>query len=165
MVDGFGFGWAFAVAALPLLGVPFGLTLGRRVDGTPSASATDAEDEPHLTDLDTVRMVLRPTVVLFVVTMAGGAVMTFAPQLGFDGWWAAAALLVLGLSSALVALAGRAAPPTAAAPRASSCRCCCSAPPASASARWRWCATSPGCCWPARSCSASPTAPSRTSPC
>ena len=100
VVDRFGFGWAFAVAALPLAGVPWAVTLGRRVDGTPSASVTEA-DEPHLTDLDTVRTVLRPTLVLFVVTMAGGAVMTFAPQLGFDGLWAAAALLVVGLSSAL----------------------------------------------------------------
>ena len=106
VADGFGYGWAFAVAALPLLGIPFGLALGRRVDGTPSWRRRP-RTRPHLTDLDTVRMVLRPTVVLFVVTMAGGAVMTFAPQLGFDGLWAAAALLVLGLSSALVALAGR----------------------------------------------------------
>ena len=101
VADRFGYGWVFAVASLPLLGVPWGLSLGRHVDRIPSASAADDEEKPHLTDLDTVRVVLRPTVVLFVVTMAGGAVMTFAPQLGFDGLWAAAALLVLGFTSAL----------------------------------------------------------------
>jgi MFS family permease len=101
VADRFGYGWVFAVASLPLLGVPWGLRLGRLVDRVPSASVSLDADEPHLTDLDTVRTVLRPTVVLFVVTLAGGAVMTFAPQLGFDGLWAAAALLVLGLSSAL----------------------------------------------------------------
>jgi len=101
VADRFGYGWVFAVASLPLLGVPWGLRLGRLVDAIPSASAAQDADKPHLTDLGTVRTVLRPTVVLFVVTMAGGAVMTFAPQLGFDGLWAAAALLVLALSTAL----------------------------------------------------------------
>ncbi len=100
VADRFGYGWVFAVAALPLVGVPAALALGRRVDRTASASVTD-EEEAHLTDLGTVRAVLRPTVLLFVVTMAGGAVMTFAPQLGFGGLWAAAALLVLGSSTAL----------------------------------------------------------------
>ncbi|MBJ7359061.1 MFS transporter [Nocardioides sp.] len=100
VADRFGYGWVFAVAALPLVGVPAALALGRRVDRTASASVTD-EDEAHLTDVGTVRAVLRPTVLLFVVTMAGGAVMTFAPQLGFGGLWAAAALLVLGSSTAL----------------------------------------------------------------
>ena len=88
VAEEWGYGWAFAVATLPLLGVPWAVTLGRLVDRTPSASITGAADEPHLTDLDAVRRVLRPTLVLFVVTMAGGAVMTFAPQLGFDGLWA-----------------------------------------------------------------------------
>jgi predicted MFS family arabinose efflux permease len=101
VADRFGYGWAFAVAALPLLGVPSAIALGRLVDRTTSASLTGDEEEAHLTDLDTVRTVLRPTLVLFVVTMAGGAVMTFAPQLGFDGLWAAATLLALGSSSAL----------------------------------------------------------------
>lgn len=101
VADGFGYGWAFAVAALPLLGVPWAVRLGRLVDRTTSASVLDTGDEAHLTDLGTLRAVLRPTLVLFVVTLAGGAVITFAPQLGFDGLWAATALLVLGLSSAL----------------------------------------------------------------
>ena len=101
VADRFGYGWVFAIAGLPLLGVPWGLRLGRLVDRIPSAAAARDADKPHLTDLDTVRTVLRPTAVLFVITMAGGAVMTFAPQLGFDGLWAAAALLVLALSSAL----------------------------------------------------------------
>jgi predicted MFS family arabinose efflux permease len=43
---------------------------------------------------------LPPTVVLFSVTMAGGAVLTFAPQLT-DSNTAALALLILGIAAAL----------------------------------------------------------------
>ena len=110
VADRLGYGWVFAVASLPLLGLPWGVRLGRLVDRTASASALGAGEEPRLTDLDTVRVVLRPTLVLFVVTMAAGALMTFAPQLGFDELWAAAALLLVGLTSALARwLVGRVA--------------------------------------------------------
>ena len=38
VADRFGYGWVFAVASLPLLGLPWGLRLGRLVDRIPSAS-------------------------------------------------------------------------------------------------------------------------------
>ncbi len=102
IAESIGYGWVFAIAALPLVGFPWALSLGRRVDRTPSASASAGDEiEPHITDRDTVRLVLRPTVVLFAVTMAGGALMTFAPQLGLGGGWAAAALFAMSLASAL----------------------------------------------------------------
>ena len=56
--------------------------------------------------LPALRGIVAPTVVLFSVTMAGGAVLTFAPQLT-DSDTAALVLLIMGLTAALVALAGR----------------------------------------------------------
>jgi predicted MFS family arabinose efflux permease len=101
VAESLGYVWVFAIAALPLVGFPWALSLGRRVDRTPPASAgAGAEVEAHITDRDTVRLVLQPTVVLFAVTMAGGALMTFAPQLGLGGGWAAA-LFAMSLGSAL----------------------------------------------------------------
>ena len=101
IADRFGYGWAFAAATLPLLGLPWALSLGRQVDGSRSAAATDDDPDSTVPDRRTLRLVLRPTLVLFAVTMAGGALMTFAPQLGLGGLWAAAALLALALVSAL----------------------------------------------------------------
>ena len=103
VAESLGYGWVFAIAALPLVGFPWALSLGRRVDRTTSASAAqvDATGSSRGRDRDTVRLVIRPTVVLFAVTMAGGALMTFAPQLGLGGGWAAAALFAMSLASAL----------------------------------------------------------------
>jgi len=101
LVDRLGYGLAFAVATLPVVGIPWGMALGRAVDGTMAAAILDEHERPHLGDRRVLRRVIRPTVVLFAVTMAGGALMTFAPQLGFGGVWAAAALLAVGLTSAL----------------------------------------------------------------
>jgi MFS family permease len=98
VADRFGFGWAFAIAALPLVGVPFALALGRRVRAVEEAAL---EEELPPADRRTVLAVLRPTLVLFAVTMAGGALMTFAPQLGVSGSVAALVLLVLGVGTAL----------------------------------------------------------------
>ncbi|MGI8645327.1 MAG: MFS transporter [Nocardioides sp.] len=81
--------------------MPWALALGRRVDGSPSAAATNDDPDATVPDRRTLLLVLRPTLVLFAVTMAGGALMTFAPQLGFGGLWAASALLAVGLTSAL----------------------------------------------------------------
>jgi MFS family permease len=94
-----GYGWVFAVASLPLLGVPWAWWLGRRVDATPTLASEEVSTSS--TSQGAVRLVLRPTAVLFAVTMAGGALMTFAPQLGIGGGWAAAALFVMSLTSAL----------------------------------------------------------------
>ena len=129
VAESLGYGWVFAIAALPLVGFPWALSLGRRVDRTPPASVSaGAEVEAHITDRDTVRLVLRPTVVLFAVTMAGGALMTFAPQLGLGGGWAAAALFAMSLASALARwrvglLADRHGAGALRRPAAAACRC------------------------------------------
>lgn len=93
-----GYGWAFAVAALPLLGVPSAIALGRRLRAV-AAEVRPPTDAPL--DRRTVVALLRPTLILFAVTMGGGALMTFAPQLGVGGGAAALALLVLGVGAAV----------------------------------------------------------------
>ena len=50
--------------------------------------------------LRALRGILSPTLVLFSVTMAGGAVLTFAPQLTGPGA-AALVLLIMGITTAL----------------------------------------------------------------
>lgn len=98
VADRLGFGWAFAVAALPLAGVTAALRLGRRVTEVEPAASGAA---PPSLDRAAVTGLTRPTLVLFAVTMTGGALMTFAPQLGFSGVVAAVVLLVLGLGAAI----------------------------------------------------------------
>lgn len=98
VADRLGFGWAFAVAALPFAGIAAALNLGRRL------TDADPEDDgvaPTPLDRTSVTGLIRPTVVLFAVTMTGGALMTFAPQLGFGGVIAATVLMVLGLGAAV----------------------------------------------------------------
>lgn len=99
VADRVGYGWAFAVATLPLLGVPAALALGRRLslDGAVAESSSAA---PAF-DRRVVLALLRPTLILFAVTMGGGALMTFAPQVGVGGGAAALVLLVLGVGAAL----------------------------------------------------------------
>ena len=93
-----GYGWAFAVAALPLLGVPSAIALGRRLRAV-EAEVRPSTDAPL--ERRTVVALLRPTLILFAVTMGGGALMTFAPQLGVGGGAAALVLLVLGVGAAV----------------------------------------------------------------
>jgi len=97
VVERFGFGWAFAVAALPLLGVPAAVALGHRLP----AEEPFRDGDDIGTDRRTVVALLRPTLILFAVTMGGGALLTFAPQLGVDATEAAITLLVFGVGTAL----------------------------------------------------------------
>lgn len=85
-----GFGWVCLLGSLPLLGVPWARGLARHLPGRGE----------HERSARPARQVWRPTLMLFVITMAGGALMTFLPQLA-TGRVAALSLLVLGLLSAL----------------------------------------------------------------
>ena len=99
VVDGWGFAPVFWAGALPLCGVPSALRLARVLRGVavvpparvPGRSRGRARE---------LRGLVRPTVVLFSVTMAGGALLTFAPQLTGPGT-AAALLLTMGVTAAL----------------------------------------------------------------
>ena len=87
------FAWVCLLGSIPVLGVPWALALGRYLH--PAQPTVEA-----LPTGSVGAQVWRPTLVLFVITAAGGALTTFLPQLT-DGRTAALALFVLGLLSAL----------------------------------------------------------------
>jgi predicted MFS family arabinose efflux permease len=97
LVERWGFTPVFLTAALPVLGVPAALRLGR-------ALLEGGHDRPDPDEATPGRRALlaivAPTLVLFAVTMAGGAIISFAPQFTSPGT-AALALLLLGATSAL----------------------------------------------------------------
>lgn len=94
--------WAvFLVAALPLLGIPASLRVASTLhERAPDLlEALDPGDSPtafahHLP-------LLRPMVLLLSVTLAGGAVITFAPQMVDHRGWVTAGLFVMGLLTTL----------------------------------------------------------------
>ncbi len=100
-----GFWVVFAVSALPLAGVPAARRLGRTLEdvaaGRPQpaagAEASAADDPASAAYL----RLWRPTVLLLSVTMAGGAAITFVPQMVSDDLLGAAGLLVMGVVAAL----------------------------------------------------------------
>lgn len=92
LVDRWGFEPAFVVAALPLLGVPFALAVARHLG---------PEDEEEAETGRPTRALLPPAGVLLGVTLAGGAVLTFAPQLVASPTVATWGLALMGLTAAL----------------------------------------------------------------
>lgn len=99
VVDRWGFGPVFAAAALPLLGVPAAIRLARVVRDA-DHGRPDTADHGSQVSLQSLSGIVSPTVVLFSVTMAGGALLTFAPQLTGPGT-AALVLLTMGVTAAL----------------------------------------------------------------
>ena len=99
VVDRWGFGPVFWAAALPVLGVPSAVRLARVLRDADHVRTSEARDGSPVR-LRGLRGIVGPTVVLFSVTMAGGAVITFAPQLT-DSGTAALMLLMMGLTAAL----------------------------------------------------------------
>ncbi|MEU0632836.1 MFS transporter [Streptomyces sp. NPDC005989] len=96
-----GFGVVFAIGALPLLGVVPALRLARRLDGRP-AGAGSAPDRDAVPDRRAVYLpLLRPMLLLLGVTTAGGALITFAPQMSGDSTATMAGLLLLTGTAAL----------------------------------------------------------------
>ncbi|MEU2131538.1 MFS transporter [Streptomyces sp. NPDC018352] len=90
-----GFGVVFAIGALPLLGVAPALRLARQLDGRP-AGADSAPDRDAVPDRRAVYLpLLRPMLLLLGVTTAGGALITFAPQMSGDSTTTMAGLLLL----------------------------------------------------------------------
>lgn len=93
-----GFWWVFVIGAVPLLGIPAALRLGRvlHAPGRPLPTATAPPQR-----WASFGVVLPPALVLFAVTLAGGALMTFLPQFTGSTALSVTALLVLGLVAAL----------------------------------------------------------------
>lgn len=108
VAENVGYGWVFAISALPLLGIPACrpladalhisapdlLHLDRHPPGTDGEQPADGE-------LAAYRRLLRPMLLLLSVTLAGGAVITFAPQMVGGEGLAALGLFVMGLVAAL----------------------------------------------------------------
>lgn len=98
LVEKIGYWPVFGLGALPLLGIPAAVALGRTWRTT-SGSAGPAA---HVTtSWRQARGVIAPALVLFAVTLSGGALMTFLPQLTDSSTVAFFALLALGLVAAV----------------------------------------------------------------
>lgn len=97
-----GFWVIFLVSALPLAGIPAALRLAGELHGgfpellhlsRGTAASTDPQGAAY-------RRLVRPTVLLASVTLAGGAALTFAPQMADGELLGAAGLFVMGFVSA-----------------------------------------------------------------
>lgn len=94
------FSVVFVVAALPLLGIPASLALGRVLGDFPQQTATDSD-----TGAGTPRValtLLRPMLLLVGVTLAGGALLTFGPQMVTNPAVVIPALALMELTAAIV---------------------------------------------------------------
>ena len=96
--------WAvFTLSALPLVGIPAALRLASAL----RRSAPDlrrgqfAAHDPADSESAAYRRLVRPMLLLLVVTLAGGAVITFTPQMVDSTLVAAGGLFLMGLSAAL----------------------------------------------------------------
>jgi MFS family permease len=96
--------WAvFILSALPLAGIPAGLRLAAALrrsapDLHPGKVTARDPDDPESA---AYRRLLPPMLLLLAVTLAGGAVITFTPQMIDSALVAAGGLFLMGLSAAL----------------------------------------------------------------
>ena len=99
--DTWGFWPVFLLGAVPLLGIPACFALGPHL---PERS-THAPDEPDTPDApagrSTYLRLVPPSLILLTVTLAGGAIITFAPQMVAVPWLSALGLFAFGLTSTL----------------------------------------------------------------
>ena len=106
-----GFATAYALAAVPIVGVPFavsaGAVIGQRSQhpGTaPGTPGTVVAFEPDPTNVEArvlFTRLLPPIVALTAVTCSGGAIMTFAPQFAPDAVFTLVLLLVFTAAAAV----------------------------------------------------------------
>lgn len=105
IAENVGFWVVFLISTLPLLGIPAAIRLaGALRVNAPDLLHRKGRDEPMDDDdseLAAYRRLLRPTALLLSVTLAGGAVITFTPQMVTGDGLAAAGLLLMGLVAAL----------------------------------------------------------------
>src|SRR3954470_4509154 len=96
--------WAvFTLSALPLVGIPAGLRLASTLHlSAPDLNpGTVAEHDPGDPESTAYRRLLRPMLLLMAGTAAGGAGLTFTPQILDSASVAAGGLFLMGLSAAL----------------------------------------------------------------
>ena len=103
IAESLGYWVAFALSALPLVGIPAALRLASSLrlsapDLHPDRTATTDPLDPESA---AYRRLLRPMLLLLAVTLAGGAVITFTPQMVDSPSLAAGGLFLMGLTAAL----------------------------------------------------------------
>ena len=103
VAENVGFWVAFTVSALPVAGIPAALRLASalRLSAPDLHPDTSTSPDPRDPESAAYRRLLRPMLLLLVVTLTGGAVITFTPQMVDSASVAAAGLLLMGLSAAL----------------------------------------------------------------
>ncbi|QBF46229.1 MFS transporter [Janibacter limosus] len=94
------FSVVFVVGALPLLGVPAALALGRVIDAFPAHDPSTETSHGASTPRAALTL-LRPMILLIGVTIAGGAVLTFGPQMVRNPAIVIPALALMELMAAL----------------------------------------------------------------
>jgi predicted MFS family arabinose efflux permease len=103
VAESVGFWAVFTLSALPLAGIPAGLALAaalrrRAPDLRPGKQAARDPGDPESA---AYRRLVRPMMLLLVVTLAGGAAVTFTPQMVDDAPVATGGLFLMGLSAAI----------------------------------------------------------------
>ena len=108
IAESLGYWVAFALSALPLVGIPAALRLASQLrlsapDLHPGTAVSPDPRDPDPRDPESAayRRLLPPMLLLLAVTLAGGAVITFTPQMVDSPSVAAGGLLLMGLSAAL----------------------------------------------------------------
>ncbi|GGK57312.1 MFS transporter [Ornithinimicrobium pekingense] len=102
VAETWGFWIVFLLSGASLLGIPATVVLARHL---PERATHDHRHPAVLeapTGRATLRVVLPPTLILLGITLAGGALITFAPQMVAVAWLATAGLFAFGLVSTLL---------------------------------------------------------------
>ncbi|MFJ9086678.1 MFS transporter [Streptomyces sp. NPDC102384] len=92
-----------ACGILPVLAIPFTPALGRALDthGDAPAPSAPGPSSPRTATAATLRRILMPVILLLLVTVAGGAILTFTPQFAGTPGAAAGALITFTATAAV----------------------------------------------------------------
>ena len=94
LAENVGFGLVFALGALPLLGAPAALALGRVLRARPAPEDQGGGRAPY-------GQLIRPMLLLLAVTLAGGALITFTAQMSSSTSLTVVALALFSSTAAL----------------------------------------------------------------
>lgn len=103
IAESIGYWLVFTLSLLPLAGIPGALRLASalRLSAPDLHAGTVAAPDPRDPESAAYRRLLRPMLMLLVVTLAGGALITFTPQIVDSAPITAGGLFLMGLSAAL----------------------------------------------------------------
>lgn len=102
IAETWGFWPVFIISGLSLLGVPASYSVARHLPERAMHDPAHPAPEPGAPlTRSAVPALAAACALLLAITLAGGALITFAPQMVTTGWLATAGLLALGITSAL----------------------------------------------------------------